>query len=132
MPYIKSTDRLRLARGGKATSAGELNYLLTKRVTEFLGQSEYDLGTLEGDFKNLIYEYCENVGFKYQTANDVVGALVCAKMELTRRAKSIFSKMEIDLIGNSLDLILQDFYKDVISPYEDMKIKENGDVYNSL
>jgi hypothetical protein len=41
-------------------------------------------------------------GKNYQTVNDIVGALEGAKMEFYRRAAA---------------------------PYEDLKIKENGDVY---
>jgi len=46
--------------------------------------------------------YIERHGLCYQTLNDVVGALEGCKFELYRR---------------------------VLAPYEDLKIKENGDVY---
>lgn len=81
MPYIKQEQRLQLATQRiRPTDPGQLNYMITM----------------------LCVEYCENIGFKYQTANDVLGALEGAKLE---------------------------FYRRIVSPYEDKKIKENGDVY---
>jgi hypothetical protein len=51
----------------------------------------------------LVNDYITKVGsLEYQTINDVVGALEGAKLE---------------------------FYRRVAAPYEDTKIKENGDVY---
>ena len=84
MPYIKQEDRLELhkvlTRFVTADTAGELNYLFTK----------------------LILNYMKEKGLSYATINDIVGALEGAKLE---------------------------FYRRVAVPYEDQKIKENGDVY---
>jgi hypothetical protein len=63
-----------------AESGGELNYLIT----------------------TLIQEYILREGLSYATLNEVIGVLECAKLELYRR---------------------------VVTPYEDSKIQENGDVY---
>lgn len=49
-----------------------------------------------------IKEYLDANGLSYQTINDIVGALEGAKAEFQRR---------------------------VVTPYEDKKIQENGDVY---
>ena len=51
---------------------------------------------------NLINTYLASKGESYQTYNDIMGALEGAKLELYRRK---------------------------IAPYEDKKIKKNGDVY---
>jgi hypothetical protein len=51
-----------------------------------------------------IIRYIEQNGLSYQRCNDVVGALDGAKAEFQRR---------------------------VVAPYEDKKIRENGDVYPS-
>lgn len=51
----------------------------------------------------MITEYVRNKGLSYQTINDIVGALDGAKVEFQRR---------------------------VVAPYEDIKIQENGDVYD--
>lgn len=79
MPYIKEEDRQRLRRTTRPTTVGELNYLVTKMIIEFLGPNP-----------------------NYADFNGAVGALECCKLELVRR---------------------------MVSPYEDAKIEENGDVY---
>lgn len=47
-------------------------------------------------------DYLEKRGLSYDTINSIIGAIECAKMELYRR---------------------------IAAPYEDIKIKENGDAY---
>ncbi len=79
MPYIAQGIRASLDDGRAATSAGELNYLITK----------------------LIHKYIETNGLKYAKINDVVGALEGAKLE---------------------------FYRRIAVPYEEEKIKTNGDI----
>ena len=60
-------------------------------------------GELNYKITETIIDYLEERGgLVYSNLNEVVGALECAKLELYRR---------------------------VILPYEDTKIKENGDVY---
>ncbi len=51
-----------------------------------------------------VLRYLETKGKSYQAINDIVGALVGCKDEFTRR---------------------------VVRPYEDQKIKQNGDVYDA-
>ena len=78
MPYIKSQDRGRAEFA--PTNAGELNFALTELIRFYWNNNR-----------------------KYQTANDIIGALENCKLE---------------------------FYRRVIMDYEDSKIVENGDVYN--
>lgn len=59
-------------------------------------------GELNYRLTTIIQKYIEDKGECYQTYNDIIGALEGAKLELYRRK---------------------------IAPYEDKKIKENGDVY---
>ena len=79
MPYISKEARQDLAFNPNPVTPGELNYLITMTVLDYLGSDP-----------------------NYQRFNDAVGALECAKMELFRRK---------------------------INPFEDQKLKENGDVY---
>ena len=81
MPYIDQPARDRLNRGGAPTTAGELNYAITRLIDAYL-------------------KFCG--GVRYKHINEAVGVLECAKLELYRR---------------------------IAAPYEDTKIKENGDVY---
>lgn len=59
-------------------------------------------GELNYGFTVIAREYLKYKGTSYQTINDIIGALEGAKME---------------------------FYRRIAIPYEDTKIKENGDVY---
>lgn len=81
MPYIKKEDRTSLSKDlPQPLNCGELNYVFTM----------------------ICMEYLEKHGERYQTYNDIVGAMECCKIELYRRK---------------------------IVPYEQSKIKENGDVF---
>ena len=77
MPYIDKNDRPD-AWEGILKNSGALNYAIHQTINEYFEQN----------------------GRNYQTMNDVVGVLECAKMELYRR---------------------------IISDYEDIKIREHGD-----
>ena len=78
MPYIPRSQKEK-ALEGEIKDAGSFNFLIHQ----------------------LMDEYIEQNGVSYQTYNDIVGAMDCAKMELYRR---------------------------LVSPYEDKKILLNGDV----
>jgi len=81
-------------------------YILPKDRTELLANNEYrypeSAGELNFLFTKLIDLYL-GVNKNYQAINDCLGALEGAKLELYRR---------------------------VAAPYEDKKIKANGDVYS--
>lgn len=85
MPYIKQEGRVYLdnilseLQKSPPTSPGEINYLIS----------------------NILVAYIKQEGLSYQTLNDIIGALECAKMEFNRR---------------------------IVAPYENKKIKENGDL----
>lgn len=81
-PYIEQSQRPQVQPSAprQAQTVGELNYQITE----------------------LCKQYLSLFGEKYQTVNDIVGALECAKAE---------------------------FYRRVAAPYEDTKIAANGDVY---
>lgn len=86
MPYISPKVREdlkhKLVYGGRSIeNVGELNYMITRMVDQYLKDND----------------------LSYSTINEVIGVLECAKLELYRR---------------------------VASPYEDIKIAQNGDVYS--
>lgn len=83
-------------------------YILKERRSEILNSGKIDISKIENagelnfSFYKIINEYFEKEGKgNYQAINDIIGALEGAKLEFTRR---------------------------IVSPYEDLKIKENGDV----
>jgi len=79
MPYITKEDQDKCSCKTGPTNAGELNYMIHQVIDEFL----------------------EKQPVNYQSLNDIIGVLECAKMELYRR---------------------------IIAPYEDQKKEMNGDV----
>lgn len=85
MPYIKQNIRANFDDHLKlliTLSPGDLNYIITKIIDNYLGNS----------------------GVSYTSINACIGVLECAKQELYRR---------------------------IAAPYEDIKIKENGDVFSN-
>ena len=81
MPYIASEDRREeLMCLSRPETPGELNYVLTFKCLDYLGNEKLD----------------------YNMLNGIIGALECCK---------------------------QEFYRRMGAPYEDTKIKLNGDVY---
>jgi hypothetical protein len=75
MPYI---DKDRRAEGFEAQNIGELNYLITM----------------------LVKDYIERKGKNYANLNSVVGVLECAKLELYRRVAAPYEDMKCDENGD--------------------------------
>jgi hypothetical protein len=63
----------------------------------------HDAGELNFVVSVIINQMIQEKGLSYAVVNEIVGALECCKLELYRR---------------------------VAAPYEDVKIKTNGDVYD--
>ena len=148
MPYIAPADRKRLEQeGGEAKTPGELNYLITKIIDNFLDRPD---------------------GIRYALLNEAVGALESVKLELYRRITAPTPDQEFsenggdgntpgdlnfliirlvegylallqgsrsaklnEVIG-ALDCAKLELYRRVAAPYEDQKIAESGDVYEVL
>jgi hypothetical protein len=79
MPYIPKSEKAKVDQDNLITNAGQFNYALNQVISIYLEQNS----------------------MSYQTCNDIIGAMECAKMELYRR---------------------------LLAPYEDVKILQNGDV----
>jgi hypothetical protein len=79
---------------------------INKGIRDAMASEERPTAATAGElnylFTLLAIEYIKANGLNYQRLNDVVGALDGAKAEFQRR---------------------------VVAPYEDTKIRENGDVY---
>lgn len=92
MPYIKLQDRAILAP------------VLTKLVEIIIDPTKFGTRAKAGTLNYIFTVLLKNVlddDKRYDTANSLIGALECCKLELYRRH---------------------------IAPYEDQKIEENGDV----
>lgn len=82
----------------------ELDLKLKELFNENLtvGELNYVISRI---LKNLVEQKKHIKQFSYQFCNDIIGVLECAKIE---------------------------FYTRVVTPYEDLKRKENGDLYVNL
>lgn len=112
MPYIKNENNRReeLQHGSIALNAGELNY-----------QIFYYFKHNEVIDKKVVEKYVENfvrVKVCYQRYNDMTGCLVRCGLEIERRLNK----------NSEILLDIMESYNDEINKYENLKIKENGDV----
>lgn len=78
MPYIPPEDREALELGANATSAGELNYKITR----------------------LCHDYLAYFGTSYNRLNDIVGVLECAKLEFYQRRVRPYEDIKIAQNGD--------------------------------
>ena len=82
MPYITKTARVALDLGSrKAKTPGELNYLITKLVREYI---ENHLVTT----------------VTYTNLNEVIGVLECTKQELYRRVLAPYEEIKREENGD--------------------------------
>ncbi len=79
MPYIDAEARNRLDNGGEPKTPGELNYMITRLIDEFLIQ--------KGEIR-------------YTHLNEVIGALECAKLELYRRVAAPYEDRKLREAGD--------------------------------
>lgn len=73
----------------------------TRRLDLILEDLPQNGGELNFLIYSLMKDYIKDNGLSYKVINEIVGSLECCKLELYRR---------------------------MAAPYEDLKIKENGDV----
>ena len=83
MPYLKKKDKERLDSVPVPQNGGELNYLITKIIQDYVGKV-----TLDGNKLN------------YQAINDVIGALECAKLEYYRRKAIPYENLKLSINGD--------------------------------
>jgi len=83
MPYIIETERAELDDGGLPVNVGELNYVIS----------------------TLIDEYLQEYGKNYTNINEVIGVLECAKLELYRRVAAPYEDEKIEQNGDVYDVI---------------------------
>lgn len=74
---------------------------VVKVVNEYSTAGKHRAGQLNYFITKLLVSCYQDVGLNYQNHNEVIGLLECIK---------------------------QEFYRRQTAPYEDIKIKENGDV----
>jgi len=117
MPYIKADDgRRQILRNGEAAlTAGELNYQIFYYIKHNYKKLEI---TLSASVINSLVKHFLGEKPNYQKYNDMTGALIRCYQEVKRRL-NIDADILIDICAS---------YDEEIANYEDLKIKENGDV----
>jgi hypothetical protein len=83
MPYVEPEVRIRLDKGIVPESAGELNYLITKLLDDYLRRKG---------------------GIRYERLNEVVGVLECVKLEFYRRIAAPYEDGKKDENGDVYSL----------------------------
>lgn len=78
LPYIKPIRRQDLNNGDHPINSGELNYVITRTIIE----------------------YVRNNGRSYNTFNDIIGALEGAKLEFARRVIAEYEDKKIEENGD--------------------------------
>lgn len=121
MPYIKQKRRKAMLADEPPQNAGEFNYCLTWHI---LNTPLWDLKVA---IDREIEAYLSVRPKSYAVYNEVVGALECCRREFIRR-RGTNTRDDLDREG-VLGAALNHLYDERIAPYEDTKIKENGDVY---
>jgi hypothetical protein len=123
MPYLAEQRKQELDEGLPATTPGDLTYLFTKVL---LARSWGREG-LEGEIKGIVADYFDDKQPRYADYALVLGCLTSAVHEFFRRRFVIPSHLWPN--GHILDLFIDHWYSQVVAPYEDAKILQNGDVY---
>jgi hypothetical protein len=121
MPYIKPEDRFELKTGIKTiTTPGELNYCITSDI--LIGEA-----TKESIREQIDTYLSSKDSVRYEDLNAVLGVVAAVIGERCRRdLKS--SAVELRDFAIWLGKIANEFYDEVVAPYEDKKIEENGDL----
>lgn len=124
MPYIEEAKKAEIKTGTFPRDCGELNYALTTLIT-----SAPEGTTLPPIFRMTLDTYVTNAGkaegkMRYKHINDAMGVVACMMFEFRRRKKSQYMVSLRELFETAWD-----WYDTVAGPYEDTKIKENGDVF---
>jgi hypothetical protein len=116
MPYNTREAGERLARPIIAMTPGELNYLFT------VAAISCDHGTLRAALMEIAQNYLAADMLSYGRINDVIGALVCAQFEYTRR-------MQTTRHTTDFESVICDLYLSTAVPYQRVEIATHGDVY---
>ncbi len=84
MPYIDRAARERLESGEPPVEPGELNYMISRLVDQYLISKE---------------------GLSYSNVNEIVGVLECTKLELYRRIAAPYEDKKRDESGDVYDVL---------------------------
>lgn len=118
MPYIKYEDRQHVERTLAPANTGELNYLLSCWMRDYIVSKEKSYQTLSEAISAVRNILAPDRGFSgevylYDKFIDV-------------------SALQYSDVESAVHDSIAEFYRRVVGPYEDEKIVENGDVYSEI
>ncbi len=131
MPYIKYARRVELVESMKPEGSGEMNFMVTQFMIDFMMAEEPDEYIFYAQLWRLASDYLLNQEeMKYLHINLIMGAFVCAYSEFRRRLPA--NRQDTDqfiTLSWVVEKVMGDVYNWIAVPYENEKMIENGDVY---
>lgn len=139
MPYILKDNREKLKENPVPETTGELNYLMTMaifEVTKDWNKKEIIIPGVKSKkilypankIANICADYLEARKFCYITLNDCGGAILFSMFETIRRNPHNMPQNLLNALYNHALSFAMRYYTIVVVPYENKKIKENGDL----
>jgi hypothetical protein len=126
MPYLTEQRKFDIDNDPKhpLCGAGDLTYAFTRVCLDA------DLDYFADEIMDAIGRYMPRQP-RYENYAIVLGCLDSTRREIRRRENSMETKVKnrIDNAWYMLTTFSDSYYKNVIAPYEDEKIEQNGDVF---
>jgi len=126
LPYLTDQRKFDIDNDPKhpLVGAGDLTYVFTRTA----------LDTPDGEFSDALLDAIKRYmprQPRYENYAIVLGCLDSTRRELRRRedSQTTARKNRINHAWYRLTLFSESYYKNVIAPYENEKIKQNGDVF---
>ena len=138
MPYINKGLRAMLDGGAIPTNAGELNYLISMRIKrEYTekGKSYALFNSIIADLTDVMLGIKMGVRLEPGFGGDVSDLAVKFVMQsndlATAKVTASAEEMALRLTdaAGAVECAKLEFYRRVVAPHEDEKMKDNGDVY---
>lgn len=123
MPYIKQEAKEDL-HYLQPRNVGELTYRLT-----VIALSDNHYSDKYNDMYYAVKQYWEGGEQKFQRHAEVLGALEAARGEIGRRLDCCSTSTGVIADAKwALKAVRVDYYQNIVAPYENDKIRANGDV----
>ena len=113
MPYIKQEDRKKYEDDLK-----ELLNIYTFQALNriFCMDKNYPRGVANYLATSVCHYYLKKNGLNYSNIDTIINNL-----------KTVSKSVPIEYVG-TIECVIQELYRTVVGPYEDLKIKDNGDI----
>ena len=133
MPYIKPSQRKQLLKR-KPKTTGELNYLIVTRLKKYVDT----FPRLSYDTFNFIMGVLDDIRAEMRNRNwghfahDGLEKDILDIIKTYLKQWPTVTNHEIKQVRGVLMCVMFELYRRVISSYEDLKCKSNGDVFDGL